>query len=205
MVDKEIKKDRYHEMLRSDIQQFVSRSSCMTLEDMIARAKEREIDLEMERKRKSDEVQTSGDSSKRPKVSDSRSRGHRGRSRCGKCDKAHDGPYVGGDSGCFKCGQMGHYSKGCIATTSQGSDLISFHCNQRGHKKAHCPSLASVGPVSAPDPMTLQITESRQVLADAPVVKSRAFLLTAEEARVAPDVVMGSLPVNGISALTLFD
>lgn len=39
-------------MLRSDIQQFVSRSSCKTLEDMIARAREREINVEMEKKRK---------------------------------------------------------------------------------------------------------------------------------------------------------
>ena len=39
-------------MLRSDIHQFVSSSSCKLLEDMIARAREKEIDLEMERKRK---------------------------------------------------------------------------------------------------------------------------------------------------------
>ncbi|CAH1431387.1 unnamed protein product [Lactuca virosa] len=50
--DEEMKKARYHDMLRSDIRQFVSRSSCKTLDDMIARAREREIDLEMERKRK---------------------------------------------------------------------------------------------------------------------------------------------------------
>ena len=33
-------------MLRDDIREFVSRSSCKTLEDMIFQAKEREIDLE---------------------------------------------------------------------------------------------------------------------------------------------------------------
>ena len=53
-TDEEMKKARYHEMLRSDIRQFVSRSSCKTLDDMIARARERGIDLEMERKRKSE-------------------------------------------------------------------------------------------------------------------------------------------------------
>ena len=37
VADKEMKKARYDEMLRSDIRQFVSRSSYKTLEDMIAR------------------------------------------------------------------------------------------------------------------------------------------------------------------------
>nr|KAJ0224671.1 hypothetical protein LSAT_V11C100043830 [Lactuca sativa] len=57
VADEEMKKARYHEMLRDDIRQFVSRSSCKTLEDMIARAREREIDLEQIRTRKPDEVQ----------------------------------------------------------------------------------------------------------------------------------------------------
>ena len=73
-ADEEMKKARYHEMLRSDIRQFVSRSSCKTLDDMIARAREREIDLEMEKKRKPEAVSGSGGSGKRPKGSDHRSR-----------------------------------------------------------------------------------------------------------------------------------
>ena len=60
MVDEEMKKARYHEMLTSDIRQFVSRSSCRTLEHMIGRVREREIDLDMERKMKSDQTQVSG-------------------------------------------------------------------------------------------------------------------------------------------------
>ena len=46
VTDEEMKKARYHEMLRADIREFVSRSDCKTLEDMISRAREREIDLE---------------------------------------------------------------------------------------------------------------------------------------------------------------
>ena len=76
MADKEIKKAQYHEMLRSDVRQYVSWTNCKKLEDMIARARERVIDLEAERKRKLDEVQTSVGLEKRPKVSNSRSRGH---------------------------------------------------------------------------------------------------------------------------------
>ena len=52
-------------MLWSYIHQFVSRSSCKTLEDMIARARERELDLEKEKKRKPEGVQ-SGNASKKP-------------------------------------------------------------------------------------------------------------------------------------------
>ena len=69
-----MKKTRYHEMLQSDICQFMSRSSCKMLDDMILRDREREIDLEMERKMKTEVVSGAGSSSKIPKVSDHRSR-----------------------------------------------------------------------------------------------------------------------------------
>ena len=44
-------------MWRSDISQFVSRSSYKTLEDMIAQGREREIDIETEKKKKLAKVQ----------------------------------------------------------------------------------------------------------------------------------------------------
>ena len=45
--------------------------------------------------------------------------------------------------------------------------------------------------MSAPAPATLRITDGCQGWAYALVAKSRAFQLTAEEARAAPDVVKG--------------
>lgn len=51
-INEEMKKNRYHDILRADIQDFVSFSTCRTLEDMIARAREREINLEHLRKMK---------------------------------------------------------------------------------------------------------------------------------------------------------
>ena len=62
-------------MLRNDIQQFVSRSISKTLEDLIARAREREIDLEIERKINPNQAQVLGGSIKRLKVFDLRSGG----------------------------------------------------------------------------------------------------------------------------------
>ena len=90
-ADEEMKKAQYHQMLRSDIRQFVSRSSCKMMEDMIVRARERLIDLEMERKRKADSAASVEGSGKRPEVFDSRLRGQHGRSRCDKCGKSHEG------------------------------------------------------------------------------------------------------------------
>ena len=101
VVDEDMKKVRYHEMLRSDIQQFVSRSSCKKLDDIIERDMEREIDLETETKRKSDQAQSSRGMGKRPKIFDSRSRGQQGGSRCGKCGGTHDGACKVGGSCCF--------------------------------------------------------------------------------------------------------
>ena len=53
--DEDMRRTRYHDMLRADIREHVSFSACPTLDSMIARAREREIDLEHIRKRKSEE------------------------------------------------------------------------------------------------------------------------------------------------------
>lgn len=51
VVDEEKKKMSYHDKLRGDIREFVSMSICITLEDMIARAREKDVDMELLRKR----------------------------------------------------------------------------------------------------------------------------------------------------------
>ena len=75
VVDEEMKKAKYHDMLKDEIWEFVSMSSCRRLEDMIVRARERQIDMETVRKRKLVQAQVSQGSDKNPKVFDSRSRG----------------------------------------------------------------------------------------------------------------------------------
>ncbi|XP_042758243.1 uncharacterized protein LOC122198135 [Lactuca sativa] len=164
------------------------------MENMIMRAREKEMDLEMEKKRKPDSVSSVKGSSKRPKVSDSRQRGQHGRSRNDKFGKMHEGACRVGCSGCFKCGRTGHIKMDCTAATPSTliSYLICYQCNHRGHKKAQCPSLVAVGPVSAPAPATLRITDGSLGQADASVMKSMAFQLTVEEARATPDVATGT-------------
>lgn len=95
-----------------------------------------------------------------------------------------------GGFGSFKCGKTSHHSKDYTATTTttQGSSVICFHCNKMGHKKVDYTSLI-VGAVSTPATLTFRITDDRQGKAEAPVVRSRAFQLTDEEARATPNVV----------------
>ena len=51
-TDEEIWKTQYHNMLRPNIREFVSFSTCQTLDDMISRVQEYGIDLEHIGKRK---------------------------------------------------------------------------------------------------------------------------------------------------------
>ena len=112
-----MKMARYHEMQRSDIRQFVCRSSCKRLEDIITRAREWEIDLEMESKSKPNFAASVEGLGKRPNVYYYRPRGQHGRSHCGKCNKMHNGTCKRVGYGYFKCGRTGHISKYYTATT----------------------------------------------------------------------------------------
>ena len=85
VANEEMKKTRYHSMLRDDIHDFLSFSGCKTLNDMVEKAREPEIGLELRRKRKSEQVQAAVGRAKKPKTSDPPSRGHQGHGRCSKC------------------------------------------------------------------------------------------------------------------------
>nr|KAJ0213173.1 hypothetical protein LSAT_V11C400203150 [Lactuca sativa] len=159
--------------------EHVSYSSCPTLESMIARAREREINLEHLRKKKAETEQVTGVSRKKPKGSDVGLRGLPGQRDCT-----------------------------APTPTVQTSDLICFHCNQRGHKKANYPRLLEVSAaatVVAPTPTTTRVVDGRKVKAEARVVRSRVFQLKSEEAHVAHNVVTGSFHMNGIPVQVLFD
>ena len=68
---------------------------------------------------------------------------------------------------------------------------ICFHCNQMGHRTAECPQLTQ-RPVHASAPAALHTTDIRLAKAETPRANGRAFLLTTEEVRAAPDVVAGT-------------
>ncbi|KAL7585243.1 hypothetical protein Lser_V15G45405 [Lactuca serriola] len=112
VASEEMKKARYHDILKDEIREFLSMSSCNTLDDMIDQAHEQEIELETMRKRKSVRTQVSEGSGTKPKFVDSRSRGHQGCSRCG----TYDGVCRMGGSECYKCGKTRHFSRGCPTT-----------------------------------------------------------------------------------------
>ena len=86
-ADEEMKKVRYHDMLRDDIREFVSFLGCKTLNYMITRSWKQNIDLEHIRKRKPEQVQIVGSPAKRPNTSDQRVRGYQGRGQCNTCGK----------------------------------------------------------------------------------------------------------------------
>ena len=99
-----MKKVMYHDMLRDDIREFVSFSGCETVNYMITKSLEREIDLKHLRKRKSKQTQIAVGQAKRPKTQDSHLGGHKGGECCDKCGRTHEGGYREIRRGSFSCG-----------------------------------------------------------------------------------------------------
>ena len=62
-------------MLRDDIREFMSFTGCKTLNEMVEKAREREMELDFYGKQKPEQVQTIVGQAKNPKTSDSLSRG----------------------------------------------------------------------------------------------------------------------------------
>ena len=86
-----MKKVRCYDMLRDDIKEFMSILGFETLNDMVSRAQEREIDLEHLGKRVSNQVPIVGGPGKRPKSSDQGLRGQQCRGQRSVCGKMHNG------------------------------------------------------------------------------------------------------------------
>ena len=57
-TDEDMRRKRYHSMLRDDICEFMSFSGCKTLNEMVEKARELEIELEFRTKRKLEHDQT---------------------------------------------------------------------------------------------------------------------------------------------------
>ncbi|XP_052626964.1 uncharacterized protein LOC128133531 [Lactuca sativa] len=200
-MDEDMRRTSYHSVLRDDIREFVSFSGCKILNEMVEKAREREMELELRTKWKPEQAQTAIGQAKKLKTFDSFGRGQHGCGRYAKCRRSHSGFCRVTSPICYTCGQPGHVSK-----DRPKKCLICFNYNQTSHKKADYLRLqGGGGAVAAPAPATMRITDGRPAKADAPAVKSHTFQLTTKEAQATPDVVAGTFLVNGMSAHVVFD
>jgi hypothetical protein len=85
------------------------------------------------------------------------------------------------------CGKTGHGMTNCPTRVT-----VCNNCYKPGHKRSECPAL-NLKEVKTEDKV------------EVPKPRGRAFQLTAEEAKVEPDVVTGTFLVNSIPAHILFD
>ena len=74
-TDENMRRTRYHSMLRDDIREFVSFTGCKTLNEMAETACEREMELDSHTRRKAEQTPIVVGQAKKPKTSDSSSRG----------------------------------------------------------------------------------------------------------------------------------
>ncbi|KAJ9542719.1 hypothetical protein OSB04_029225 [Centaurea solstitialis] len=203
----EAKMYRFRQALKMEIQEFVTTAKYQTFNEMVEVARKREIYLEELRqgKRKAELALVPVKKFKGPRID-----GRKGFSGCPKCGRNHSGECRLTEPVCFKCGKPGHRSREC-----GNPPRVCFHCFQPGHIKPNCPQLVGAtaaaapvtAPVVAPASSTMRFTDGSSGKKSGPssTSRGRVFQLTAEEAKVEPDVVTGVFPVNGRPALVLFD
>ncbi|KAJ9540615.1 hypothetical protein OSB04_027121 [Centaurea solstitialis] len=115
---------------------------------------------------------------------------------CNRCRSKHHGPcrrdLPENPTTCGKCGRKGHVARDCMARVA-----VCYDCKEPGHYRDACPKFKKT--------VTESPSGSIAKGGNPPKVTSRAFQMTATEAREASDLVSGTFLVNSIPALILFD
>ncbi|KAJ9539506.1 LOW QUALITY PROTEIN: hypothetical protein OSB04_032239 [Centaurea solstitialis] len=196
VADKTMKMYRYGQMLKAEIREFVLMTNCTNFQQMFEKARLRESELERQGKCKKEEhSQVHSNKKFKGMVSE----GKREYPKCSKCGRNHPGECRPSLITCYKCGKTGHSSRDCRVAAR-----LCFRCFQPGHFAHECPNAAASTQLSGVAPLkAIEAGPAKKV--EIPKGRARVFQLTAEEAKVEPEVVTGIFPVNSKPALVLFD
>ena len=161
-----LKKNRYHDMLRTNIREFVNNAQFTTLAGVIEAARSRELELETQARKK------------RP--ADTGNATHAPSQRC-KSSKSQTEPNSrrGPDIVCYQCGRQGHRARDCEIPLR-----VCYGCGQQGHIRSRCPNVKTgwSSPTSlATSAPPLLITDGRQGHAGTSRANGAAFPHIAEE------------------------
>ncbi|KAJ9566000.1 hypothetical protein OSB04_001966 [Centaurea solstitialis] len=115
---------------------------------------------------------------------------------CNQCRSKHYGPcrrdFPTNPISCGKCGRKGHATQDCGARVP-----VCYDCKEPGHYRDACPKFKKA--------ITAGSSGSVAKGGNPPKVTSRAFQMTATEARETSDLVSGTFLVNSLPAVVLFD
>ncbi|KAJ0461145.1 putative transcription factor interactor and regulator CCHC(Zn) family [Helianthus annuus] len=102
---------------------------------------------------------------------------------CKSCKKKHTGKYA---RYCNFCKKSGHKEEEC---RNKASAKIRYNYGEVGHIQPNCPKLATA-------------TDNKAKAMEGPKKNVRAFVLTAKEAELIPDVIAGTFLSNNTLAKT---
>ncbi|GKA15366.1 putative reverse transcriptase domain-containing protein [Tanacetum coccineum] len=198
--NEKLKVERFQRMLRDDIRELVSPFKCTTLDDLLSRARVREVDLlrkkNKEVKDTKRKIEFGERDAKKPRHDHGRrSGGTQFKTPCKKYHKTHLRECRVNLPGCYKCGALNHMSKDC-----KKQMIICFNCNQLGHKSNECsnPKIIEAKPLKL-------VKEEKVEKTEVPKLKARAYMMTVKVDKVVHDVVTCIILVNSIPARVLYD